>query len=65
MNQQVKFPVIDQIQAAEKRYYVALQRYDRALRTETAPEVLAQLKTEVCDTFAELQAAHEKLNLDC
>jgi hypothetical protein len=65
MNQQVKIPVVDQIQAAEKQYYVALQRYDRAIRTPAPPDILAHLKTEVCEAFAALKAAHDKLELDC
>ena len=66
MNWAVKaISVIDQIQMAEQRHYVALQQYARAIRALTSPEALERLKAELCQTFDELKAAHEQLALHC
>ena len=56
---------VDEIQMAEQRHYVALQQYSRAVRLVTAPEVLEKLRSDLCDSFAELQAAHDALALHC
>ena len=61
MNKPSYINVVDEIQAAEKRHYVALQIYDRALRNLTAPEILQGLKLEVCEAFADLKVAHDRL----
>jgi hypothetical protein len=64
MNQQVKIiAVVDQIQLAEQRHYVALQQYARAIRSVTSPELLERLKADLSDSFAELKAAHDRLSL--
>jgi hypothetical protein len=64
MNQQVIIPLVDQIQNAERRYYVVLHQYSRAVNS-SPPEVVEGLKKELCDAFAELKEAHDKLALDC
>jgi ribosomal protein S7 len=64
MNQQVKIPILDQIQNAERRYYVALHQYARAAKS-SPPELAEQLRKELCDAFEELRGAHEKLALGC
>jgi hypothetical protein len=64
MNQQVKIPITDQIQNAERRYYVALHQYSKAAKT-SPPELAEQLRQELCDAFEELRAAHEKLVPGC
>jgi hypothetical protein len=60
MNKPFQLTVVDQIQAAEKRHYIALQKYDKALRNMTPPENLDLLKKEVCEAFAALTAAHDQ-----
>lgn len=64
MNIPIHITVVDQMQAAEKRHYLALQEYDKALRTMTSLHQLDLLKMEICEAFAELKAAHDQL-LDC
>jgi hypothetical protein len=61
MSKPLLLSAVDEIQACEKRHYVALQMYDRALRNVTPPETLRALKQEVCDAFADLKAAHDQL----
>jgi hypothetical protein len=60
MNRPFQLTVVDQMQAAEKRHYIALQKYDKALRNMTSPEDLDLLKKEVCEAFAALTAAHDQ-----
>jgi hypothetical protein len=64
MNQQVKISIIDQLQNAERRYYVALHQYSKAAKS-SPPELAEQLRKELCDAFEELSAAHGQLTPGC
>lgn len=69
MNQQAKVKIdttlVDRLQDEERRYYVMLQQYAKAVRMGAAPEMLERFKTELCDAFAALQTAQERIGVNC
>jgi hypothetical protein len=69
MNQQAKVKIettlVDRLQDEERRYYVMLQQYAKAVRSGSSPDALERFKTELCDAFAALKAAQERIGVNC
>ena len=57
--------IVDKIQNAEKRYYVALQKYATAATHPEDKQTLNYRMQALCEAFAELQSAHGLLPISC